>query len=154
MIYLELLDCLTGENLLAQLHAFDFPPTYVSLIQYDSPEMLALRVKVDDKFYPIVYMLFDKLGEIDSEITMNLKPIDKESWQYISFNSLCSKMHTVFGIKNVFFAKMFFLFLSSGRPLNTRINFQMWLEKLMPFWVKAPSDVIYTGSQALIESVA
>lgn len=32
-----------------------------------------MRAKVDDKFYPIVFMLFDKLGEIDSDITVNLK---------------------------------------------------------------------------------
>ena len=80
MIYLEMLDCLTGENLLGQLHMFDFPPSYISLIQYDSPEMQALRNKVDDRFYPVVYMLFDKLGEIDNELTKDMKSIDKESW--------------------------------------------------------------------------
>jgi hypothetical protein len=85
--------------------------------------MQNLRGKVDSMFYPIVYMLFDMLGEIDSEISANMRQIDKESWQFITFNSLCQKMHTVFGIKNTFFAKMFFLFVSGGRPLTGRINF-------------------------------
>jgi hypothetical protein len=93
------------------------------MIQPDSPEMQLLRAKVDVSFYPIVYMLFDKLGEIDSEISANMRQMDKESWQFITFNSLSQKMHTVFGIKNTFFAKMFFLFISGGRPLTGRINF-------------------------------
>lgn len=123
MIYLDLLDTLCGEGIKEQLYAYDYPPTYVSLIQYDSPEMINLRSKVDDRFYPVIYMLFDKLGEIDSELTVNMKAIDKESWQYITYSSLQAKMHLVFGIKNQFFAKMFFLYLANKRPLNTRINF-------------------------------
>lgn len=123
MIYLEMLDCLTGENFLGQLHQFDFPPTFVSLIQFDGPEMVQLRSKVDDRFYPIIFMLFDKLGEIDTEITKDLRSTEKESFQFITYTSLCQKMHNVFGIKNVFFAKMFFLFLTNRGPMNTRINY-------------------------------
>lgn len=68
-------------------------------------------------------MLFDKLGEIDSDLTKDMKSVDRESWQYITFQSLCQKMHLVFGIKNVFFAKMFFIFLTNRGPMNTRINY-------------------------------
>jgi hypothetical protein len=69
MIYLEFLDFLTGENILSKLHAFEYPPTYTFLIQPDSPELMNLKSKIDEKFYPIIFMLFDRLGEIDSEIT-------------------------------------------------------------------------------------
>lgn len=60
--------------------------------------MMNLRSKVDEKFYPIIFMLFDKLGELDSEETANLKTFDKESWQYITFNSLYKNMHLIFGV--------------------------------------------------------
>jgi len=62
-------------------------------------------------------------------------------------------MHLVFGIKNQFFAKLFFLFLSGHKSLNTRINFQMFLQKLMPFWVKAPSDIVFSPNSAMLESL-
>lgn len=123
MIYLEMVDCLTGINILEQLHNFEFPPSYTSMLEPDSPEMKNLRGKVDSMFYHIIYKLFDMLGEIDSEILANMSQNNKESWQFITFNSLCQKMHTVFGIKNTFFAKMFFLFVSGGKPLTGRINF-------------------------------
>ena len=39
------------------------------MINPESPEMQALKGKVDDRFYPNIFMLFDRLGEIDPSIT-------------------------------------------------------------------------------------
>jgi len=46
-------------------------------------------------------------------------------------------MHLVFGIKNYFFAKMLFNFLSERGARHVPINYHMFLSKLMPFWLKA-----------------
>ena len=44
-------------------------------------------------------------------------------------------MHKVFMVRNDFLAKIFYLYLSSGRPLNSsRVSFQQFFEKLMPLW--------------------
>ena len=50
--------------------------------------MKALKSKIDERFLPVAFFLFDKLGDIDSELTANMKPIDKESWQSITYDSL------------------------------------------------------------------
>ena len=34
------------------------------------------------------------------------------------------------------FAKMLFLYLSGRRSFSSRINYKMFLQKLMPFWLK------------------
>jgi hypothetical protein len=39
------------------------------MINPESPEMQELKKKVDVSFYPNIYMLFDRLGEIDPNIT-------------------------------------------------------------------------------------
>jgi hypothetical protein len=104
--------------------------------------MINMRNRVDDRFYANIFMLFDKLGELDSEETANLKTFDRESWQYITFDSLYRNMHKIFGVQHYFFALMFFKFLSDRKPTNTRINYKMFLEKLMPLWPKNHGDVL------------
>jgi len=47
---------------------------------------------------------------------------------------------------------MFFLYLVNRRPLNTKINFKMFLEKLMPFWLKAPDPILRLAGNSNIES--
>jgi len=44
-------------------------------------------------------------------------------------------MHEVFGIKNHFFAKMLFNYLTDRGAHHVPINFQMFIRKLMPFWL-------------------
>ena len=89
-------------------------------------------------------MIFDRLGELDEAATKQMKSTDKESCQYISYDSLCAKMHSIFGCTNKYFAKLLFNFVSGRKPLKTRINFQMWLEKLMPFWLKS-TDIFFAN---------
>jgi hypothetical protein len=136
-IYLHFIEALCGDPLLASLHQHEHPPMVIPLIHYDSPEMQALRLKVNERFYNYVFLLFDRLGDVEPELIKDMKQADKEPCQFISYGSLCAKMHTIFGTTHKYFAKLLFNFLSGGKLLNTRINFQMWLEKLMPFWLKS-----------------
>ena len=85
--------------------------------------MKALKSKIDERFLPVAFFLFDKLGDIDSELTANMKPIDKESWQSITYDSLYANMQKIFGIKNRFFARMLFSFMSERGADSTRISY-------------------------------
>lgn len=118
LIYLDLVDHLTGEQILKQLHAFEFPQTYQLLINSESPAMMRLKSQICDKFYPFVFQLFDTLGHIAPSEMSSYKLNYKESIQFITFESLQAKMNLVFGVRNKMFAKMLFLFLSGRRPLN------------------------------------
>lgn len=70
------------------------------MINPDSKEMLDLKSKIDDRFYPVIFMMFDRLGAIDPSITAQYKQTYRESLQFISYKSLKEKMHLVFGVKN------------------------------------------------------
>ena len=85
--------------------------------------MQTLKQHVNERFYNYVFLMFDRLGELEEAVTKQMKQSDKECCQYISFKSLCANMHKIFGITNHYFAKLLFNFLSSRKPLNTRINF-------------------------------
>jgi hypothetical protein len=113
--------------------------------------MVALRNKVDDRFYGNIFVLFDKLGELDSEETANLKQFDREAWQYVTFDSLYRKMDKIFGVQHYFFALMLFKFLSDRKPTNTRINYKMFLEKLMPLWPKNHGEILHHQNQVIID---
>ena len=56
--------------------------------------------------------------------------------------SLYKNMDKIFGIKNKFFSEMLFSYLSSNAPKDHKINFQMFLERLMVFWPKK-EEIIY-----------
>lgn len=83
--------------------------------------------------------MFDALGEIEQSITDDWPRTTKEMKQYITYESMKKNFHKVFKIKNDFFAKVFYLYLAQRRPLNTKVNYQMWLERLMPFWMGCTS---------------
>ena len=95
--------------------------------------------------------MFDSIGEIDREVTKDFTNAQRESLQYISFTSIQAKMKNLFGIKNEFFGKMFFNFLSDRKPLNFKINFQIFVEKLMPFWLKNAEDMMLVEDQKEVE---
>lgn len=78
-----------------------------------------MKSKVDDKFYPLIVMMFDRLGEISPEITAQYKDDGfRIVIQFITYKSLCKNLPLVFGIKNKLFAKMLFLYVSGRKPLN------------------------------------
>ena len=68
-------------------------------------------------------MVFETLGEIPKDITHDWTKEYKETRQYITYNSLKENFPKVFKIKNDFFAKILFLYLSKRKPLNTKVNF-------------------------------
>ena len=51
-------------------------------------------------------------------------------------------MHRVFGLRNKFFAKMFYSYLVEYKSLSCVVNYQTWIEKLWPFWDKKEPDDI------------
>lgn len=113
--------------------------------------MVQLKSLIDDTFYNHVLNLFDALGEIDQEVTRDFTTANKEAWQYITYSSLLNKMHKVFGVKNRFFARMLFSFLSDRKPITTHINLYMFIERLMPFWLKNAGDMMYSEDEILVE---
>ena len=79
MIYLHFLDTLFGADILKNLYLQFKSDDYVYLCQPDSSEMQTLRSKVDERFPNIIFMLFDKLGAIDSSLTATMKNQDSLS---------------------------------------------------------------------------
>ena len=65
LIYLDFVELITGEQILKKLKEHEFPPTFHIKLNPDSPDMLILKSKLDERFIPIISMLFDRLGEID-----------------------------------------------------------------------------------------
>jgi hypothetical protein len=45
----------------------------------DCADMLILRSKIDERFFPVIMMLFDRLGVIDSVLTKEMKNVQRES---------------------------------------------------------------------------
>ena len=79
LIYLDFVDLIFGETVLNKLFTFEFPATYHVMINPESAEMMQLKAKIHRDFYPICYMIFEKLGEIDYAITSQMKTAYKES---------------------------------------------------------------------------
>jgi hypothetical protein len=60
MIYLDFLDLITGEPILKLLHEKKFPNNIVKpIINPESNEMQILKTKIDERFYPLIFMIFD-----------------------------------------------------------------------------------------------
>lgn len=53
--------------------------------------------------------------------------------QYITAESIRANLHIVFGIRNDFFAKMLYGYLSNRVP-NCNVNYYQFLKKLRPLW--------------------
>jgi|LauGreDrversion4_2_1035121.scaffolds.fasta_scaffold2173082_1 hypothetical protein len=79
LIYLHLVEILLGEPLLKQLERFEFPPRHSQWMNPDSTEMLILRSKIDERFFPCIMALFDMLGEVDPELTKDWKWFKREA---------------------------------------------------------------------------
>ena len=80
MIYLDFLDLITGEPILKLLHEKKFPNNIVKpIINPESNEMQILKTKIDERFYPLIFMIIDYLGQIDQSITAQYKGTFKES---------------------------------------------------------------------------
>ena len=80
MIYLHFLDTMFGTDIIRNLYLQFKSDDYVYLCQPDSQEMQTLHTKVDERFLNIIFMLFDKLGALDSSLTATMKNQEKESW--------------------------------------------------------------------------
>ena len=87
--------------------------------------------------------MFSRLGEVNPEKLKNMGISDQEACQFITWASFQKNMHLVFGLKNYYFAKMFYGFLVSYQSFATVVNFQQWTEKLYPFWMKKePEELV------------
>ena len=66
LVYLDLLDHLTGEQILKQVHNFEHPVTYHTLINSESATMMSFKSQICEKFYPAVFQIFDTLGQLET----------------------------------------------------------------------------------------
>ena len=115
--------------------------------------MNSLRQKVDERFYPVVLILFDRLGEVDQELTKDWTKQQRETRQFITYQSLLKNMHHVFGIQNQFFAKMLFIYLAERGPMNTKVNYLMFLERLMPFWLQSIDPMLRLAGKCFDDDI-
>ena len=85
--------------------------------------------------------MFESLGEIPYDVTKDWNKVTKETKQYISLKSMKENLHKVFKIKNDYFAKIFFNYLANRGYDGTKVNYQMFLDRLMPFWLRASNTL-------------
>ena len=64
----------------------------------------------------------------------SITPEDRESKQYITLESLCRNLPKVFGIRNDFFARMLFEYMSSHSPHTHIVNYFQFFERFMVLW--------------------
>ena len=69
LIYLDFVDLVFGDSLINKLYNFEFPATYHVMINPECQEMMSIKAKIHREFFPLCYMIFEKLGEIDYAIT-------------------------------------------------------------------------------------
>jgi len=68
--------------------------------------------------------LFNALGVVDIKELPKAMPLEeKETKQYLTFESLKSNLPKVFGIRNDFFAEMLFSYISDHAPMDHKINY-------------------------------
>lgn len=151
LIYLDFVDLITGENILQKLYKFEYPGDPMPLFNPTDTKFLALRQKVDEKFLPVIFLIFDRLGEIPPEQSALFQDNTRMQIQSLTFNSLKQNLPRVFGIKNDLFAELLYLYLSDRKPLNQRINFMQFTERLLPFWPPPPDPVYRTHNMVKIE---
>lgn len=79
-------------------------------------------------------MIFEALGHIPYEEYKDWPKIFRETKQFITLESCTKNLHKVFGIRNDFFAKLFFTYLIQRKDPSTKVNLWQFTERLMPFW--------------------
>ena len=74
---------------------------------------------------------------------------DKETYQYITIDSIKKYFHCVFGHSNDAMAEIMFMYMSNCRENleNVRINYYTFLQKFDPFFPKKPVNFSSYDSQ-------
>ena len=87
--------------------------------------------------------MFNALGVVDIKELPKAMPLEeKETKQYLTFESLKSNLPKVFGIRNDFFAEMLFSYISDHAPMDHKINYMQFFIRLMPLWLKKKDENI------------
>lgn len=70
--------------------------------------------------------------------------------QFITMNSLLANMSRVFGVKNEYFAVMFFKYLNDYKAMDQIVHFEQFLEKMTPFLNKADEEFTSTYTEFML----
>ena len=123
LIVLDYVDAITGSDFIQKLHEHINPPKNVERFDPLSRDFTELKNQIDDEFLINIYSLFNALGNVDMDHEKNINQDDREAKQYITLESLCRNLPKVFGIKNDFFARMLFEYMSSHAPHSHIVNY-------------------------------
>lgn len=65
MVFLDFVDIITGESVLEKLHKLEFPGKIHVLINHEDNELNSMKMRIDERFLPLISMMFEKLGQLD-----------------------------------------------------------------------------------------
>ena len=100
------------------------PPKDIERFNTAGFDYRVMKEKISRSFHNNIFNLFNALGGVDlSKLGSIMSASERESRQYISYNSLYKNMDKIFGIKNKFFSEMLFEYLSKNAPKDHKINF-------------------------------
>ena len=135
LIVLDYIDALTGSDFIQQLHERINPPRDVDRFDPANVVFAELKNQIDEDFRVNIYSIFNALGAVDMEKYGNtITELERESRQYITLESLCRNLPKVFGVKNDFFARMLFEYVSSHAPHTHIVNYFQFFERFMVLW--------------------
>lgn len=73
MVFIDFVDIITGESVLEKLHKQEFPGKIHVLINHEDNELNSMKMRIDERFLPLIFMMFEKLGQLDQSVTGEFK---------------------------------------------------------------------------------
>lgn len=95
-------------------------------------------------------LIFLNLGVLTKESRKYYSSSEQEVMQFITMNSLLANMSRVFGVKNEYFAVMFFKYLNDYKAMDQIVHFEQFLEKMTPFLNKADEEFTSTYTEFML----
>ena len=140
LIVFDFIDYVCGSKLIQEAQKYVNPQTHIERFDVQNQDFREVKEKVDETFLPNIFLLFNALGAIELKgengLEKNATQEEKESKQHLTLASMKKNLHKVFGVKNDFLAQMLFLFISEHAPLDHKINYFQFMNRLKMFWPK------------------
>ena len=116
LVVLDFIDFVVGSDLIRTAQTFIHPQHHIDRFDAGHDNDFAeLKGRIDEDFCPYIFNLFNALGNISrNEFPRNTPLEEKESKQYCTLDSVKRNLPKVFGVKNDFFAEMFFRYISNN----------------------------------------
>ena len=138
LVVLDFIDFVVGSDLIRTAQTYINPQHHIDRFDagHDN-EFAELKGNIDEDFLPYIFYTFNALGNIGrNEFAKNTPLEEKESKQYCTLDSVKRNLPKVFGLKNDFFAEIFFRYISNHAPIKNVVNFEQFFRRLMVFWPK------------------